>query len=86
MLQSWGHNPALFEEENYQDAKYGLVREVRIDQKFFPILLIILKGGVDCNQDADLEDLQEYLANFKADEVDCHKTNEQIEPKLQSHL
>lgn len=60
-----------------------MIIEFWISQEFFPILLTTLKKGIDCNQNANLENLQEYLANFKIDKVDCYKTNEQTDSKSQ---
>lgn len=59
--------------------------EVHIGLKFSLIFLITLKEGINRNQDVDLEDFQENFANFKVDKIDCHKTNEQTDFKLQLH-
>lgn len=83
MFQLLGHNLIFFKEENCLNIKYGLVIEIYIGQEFSLILLTTLKEGIDHNQNTNLEDLQEYSANFEVDKVNRHKTNEQTDFKLQ---
>lgn len=59
--------------------------EVYISEKFLLILLTTLKKDINQNQDVDLKNLSEYLANFEVDKIDCHKINEQTNFKLQLH-
>lgn len=59
--------------------------EVYISEKFLLILLTTLKKDINQNQDVDLKNLSEYLANFEVDKIDYHKINEQTNFKLQLH-